>query len=194
MPQKIAALILAGGQSSRMNYQDKALMTFKNKFLISHVIEALETQIEIPLDDIYISCNANKDAYQTLGFPLIDDRPFPSEGPLCAIAAGLTKIDCDYLLIAPCDCPFTPHDYLNKLFKAISNSSYNIACISSEGKMQPLFSLIKKECLPSLEHFLASGERKTQTWFNHQSLILVADERTERYFNINTPENLRLIS
>ena len=189
MTQKFAALILAGGQSSRMNYQDKGLLSFKNKLLIKHVIENLETQV----DDIFISCNHNKEAYQPFGYPLIDDTPFPSEGPLCAIAAGLTKIDCDFLAVAPCDTPLLPNDYVQLLFTALNAGNHSIACISTENKTQPLCALLRKSSLASLQHFLDSGQRKTMDWMFSENLIVVDDPRSACYSNVNTSRDLILL-
>ena len=35
--------ILAGGKSSRMNYNNKALLNYKEKKFIEHIIEAVKT-------------------------------------------------------------------------------------------------------------------------------------------------------
>ena len=52
---KIFALILAGGQGSRMGGVDKGLVQWHNKALIDHVIEKIRPQVS----HIAISANRN---------------------------------------------------------------------------------------------------------------------------------------
>ena len=51
----ISCIILAGGESKRMNGNDKGLIDFNGQPLIAHVINALQNQI----DDFVISANRN---------------------------------------------------------------------------------------------------------------------------------------
>lgn len=56
---KIFALILAGGQGSRMGGVDKGLVQWHNKALIDHVIEKIRPQVS----HIAISANRNLESY-----------------------------------------------------------------------------------------------------------------------------------
>ena len=42
----ITALILAGGQASRFSGQDKGLIDFRGKPMITHVLNSLKPQVE----------------------------------------------------------------------------------------------------------------------------------------------------
>src|SRR5690606_17665425 len=132
----ICALILAGGLASRMGYQDKGLLPIQGHSFVEHLAKQLENQV----NQIIISSNTNQLAYQKLGFQCINDSPFPSEGPLCAIAAGLEKISCDYLLIIPCDSPNISETLVEQLFSAMQATKADIASLKRKDKIEPLFS------------------------------------------------------
>jgi len=210
----ISALILSGGQGRRMGYKDKGKLPIKGIALIEIVIAQLQKQIFNQNDEqnrgakveyladnsleIIISTN-QKENYQHLTYPCIDDSPFPSEGPLCAIASGLKKITCDYLLIVPCDCPNIPENLLLMLFSALQNTDKRIASIETKRGLEPLFSLIKvvetNETDNSFVNRLVAqvngGLRKTQAWIQSESCIVVHDSREDYYSNINRPEDIK---
>ena len=70
MPLKISAIILAGGQASRMNHANKGLKTYRNNPLVSYVINSIASQV----DDIVISANRDIEVYQQYGYPVIADE------------------------------------------------------------------------------------------------------------------------
>ncbi len=173
-----------------MDYLDKGLVKLEGKTLISHVIERLQNQVE----NIYISCNRNEDEYQKLGFPLLNDSPFPSEGPLCAIAAGLSKIPCKRLLIVPCDTPLLPENLVDLLNQGLDSGAYKVACIRNHEHIQPLFCMIDSSLTQDLTKQIKAGVRKTQDWIKDQEHILINDERFELYSNINQLSDIENIA
>ncbi len=92
---RIAGVVLAGGKSSRMG-RNKALLDFKGRPLVSHMMDILR---DLGLKDIFISGSVP-------GYPCIgDDRPF--EGPARAISGVLEKKPgYDGYLFVPVDMPF----------------------------------------------------------------------------------------
>jgi len=181
----ICALILAGGLGSRMNYQDKGLLPISDLSFVEHIAQKLEPQVT----SIYVSTNKNFKAYQALGFNCIDDFPFPSEGPLCAIASGLEKIKCEYLMIVPCDCPNIPNDLVKKLYEQIRKENASIASISLNGKIEPLFSLISTHLYDNLKENINKGVRKTHLWIQSEKHVLVESINSHQFLNINTNED-----
>ena len=59
MDEKIAVVILAGGQSKRMQVQNKATVLFKGKPIISHVIDRMKPQAE----HIFINTHQNQNDF-----------------------------------------------------------------------------------------------------------------------------------
>ena len=91
---KIFALILAGGQGSRMGGVDKGLVQWHNKALIDHVIEKIRPQVS----HIAISANRNLESYaQRSAHVFSDARQWQHYGPLaalCTAANDFTNCHC----------------------------------------------------------------------------------------------------
>ena len=116
--RRIGALILAGGEGSRMGYLNKGLQPLHGRLLVRHVADALRPQV----DFLAISANRDLAAYQALGATVIPDDPaFGVQGPLAGIlsAAGHLPPDLDALMVAPCDTPLLPADLVPRLAAAL---------------------------------------------------------------------------
>ena len=60
--------------------------------------------------------------------------------------------------------------------------------------MHPVFSLCKKSVLPSLDAYLAEGERRVSAWQKSQRYIEVDfSDCEEAFINLNTPEDLEAL-
>ncbi|MFM8491115.1 MAG: molybdenum cofactor guanylyltransferase, partial [Candidatus Methylopumilus sp.] len=88
MDEKIAVVILAGGQSKRMQVQNKATVLFKGKPLIEHVIDRMKSQAK----HIFINTHQNQNDFDAFHLPLIDDALTIQEGPLLGIFTSLQLI------------------------------------------------------------------------------------------------------
>ncbi|HST31084.1 MAG TPA: molybdenum cofactor guanylyltransferase [Chthoniobacterales bacterium] len=105
----ISAVLLAGGKSSRMG-QDKATMLFRGGPLWKKQLELLR---RIQPKKIFISAQSDP-AWRPADVDFVpDDRP--SRGPLSGIAAALTRITTNHLLVLAIDVPFMSEAYLRKL-------------------------------------------------------------------------------
>src|SRR5262245_51487656 len=107
--EKPPCLILAGGRATRMGGGDKALLTLGARPLLSLLVDALRPQASA------LALNANGDParFAAWSLPVIAD-PFPGEGPLSGILAGLRWIQ-GPLVSAPADTPFLPPNLVEKL-------------------------------------------------------------------------------
>ncbi len=151
----IAAIILAGGLSSRMGVE-KSLMDFGGAPVIARVIERLTPQVA------YAAINANGDPARlaNFGLPVIADARDDRPGPLAGIAAGLVFAranGCALLATAPCDAPFVPRDLVARLRAQRGDNALAIA--SGARGIEPLFGLWSVQALPAVEAALQSGER-----------------------------------
>ena len=88
MNEKVTVVILAGGQSNRMQVQNKATVLFKGEPLITHVIDRMNSQAE----HIVINTHQNQNDFEKINLPLIDDALSIQEGPLLGILSSLLKI------------------------------------------------------------------------------------------------------
>ena len=183
------ALILSGGQGRRMNYNDKGLLLWKNKALITHVIDSVKNQ----LDQIVINANQNHADYLQLNLPLIKDSIEGYQGPLSGILSGMQfSTESDYLLVLPCDCPTPPADLFNRLADEMNeNPDADIVIVNDGSRLQPLFGLYKTSLRAKLKSALASHQNKVLQFIteNKYSSVDYSTE-AEAFKNFNRPEDL----
>jgi molybdenum cofactor guanylyltransferase len=186
----ITGAILAGGQARRMEGQDKGLVMLKNKPMIEYVIETLNPQVACLL----INVNRNHDRYSEYGFDIVSDELSGYHGPLAGMASSLNKIKTSYMLTVPCDSPFIPNDLAQRLIIALESKDADISVAHNGERMQPVFCLIKKELLSSMNDFLNQGERKIDKWFNQHALAIADFSDIPKTFdNLNTLEDIQAV-
>ncbi len=188
---EITGLLLAGGRAQRMGGIDKGLVPFQGKPLIEHAIHRLAPQVS----DLLINANRNQDIYSQYDYPIVTDENQDFSGPLAGYLAGLKACNTPYMVTAPCDSPLFPTDLVMALADRLEKEDANIAYASSqdsEGKIwaQPVFCLMKREVLDSLEQFLADGQRKIDRWFASQHACTAIFANESAFANANTPEEL----
>ena len=189
----ISAIILAGGRATRMNGVDKGLVLLNDKSLLQqkplivHVIARLQPQV----DEIFINANREIVQYQAFGLPVLQDENPNFLGPLAGFSLGLQHTNHEYVLTVPCDSPLLPLDLVERLYDGMSASRMDIAVASSAGNTHPVFCLMKKSVLPSLQAFIDEGERKVSTWQKSQHYIEVDfSDHNDAFTNLNTFEDL----
>lgn len=183
----ISAIILSGGQASRMNGVDKGLTSLQNKPFIQHVIQRLKPQV----DEILINANREIAQYQKLKLPVLQDKYPDFIGPLAGFNVGLEHCKHDYLLTTPCDSPLIPDDLASRLMQVLVAKNADIAVAKSGGYTHPVFCLMKKSVLPSLTHYLAQGNRKVSIWQKSLTYTEVSfDDGNDAFVNVNTFEEL----
>jgi len=187
----ISAIILAGGQATRMGGAGKALVTLQNKHLIQHVIERLDPQV----DEILINVNREMAKYEVFNLPIFQDEHPSFIGPLAGFALGLKHGKHGYLLTVPCDSPLFPSDLVERLLNALTGSSADIAVAKSAGHTHPVFCLMKKSVLPSLLAYIDQGERKVSDWQKSLHCLEVEfNDCSEAFVNLNTFEELEALA
>ncbi len=185
-----AAVVLAGGQATRMHGVDKGLVALNGKPLVSYVLDALKTQV----DCMVVSANRSQSDYAALGVQTVTDSLGDSPvtdflGPLAGIAAAMRAVDSELLFICPCDSPFLCGDIVERLRAPLIAADADIAVAHDGERPQPVFALIRCALLPGLVKFLADGERKIMFWYRQQKLIEVDfSDSLDTFININTPQ------
>ncbi len=184
--QSITGLILAGGRSSRMGGQDKALIKFKEKRLIDHVYERLQPQVA----GVIINTNQNHDQFKSFGVRVVSDAIGDFAGPLAGLHAGLAVSRRPFLVSVPVDSPFFPDDMVERMFDALESTSTQIAVACTGDQPHPVFSLVRRTVLDHLTAFLKGGGRKIDAWYDTLSMVQVDFNDDALFGNINTPEEL----
>ncbi|MEY2631600.1 MAG: hypothetical protein RIR00_254, partial [Pseudomonadota bacterium] len=179
----ICALILAGGQGSRLGGRDKGLEAWQGRPIIAHQIERIRPQV----GRIRISANRNLEHYARFGLPVVSDLLADYPGPLAGLHAALAGGDCELLLTLPCDAPLFPADLAPRLLAALGDGD---AAVVAAPQREPMFALYRARCFASLDAFLRAGERRVGGW-QRQLDCRSADfsDQPGAFANLNTPED-----
>jgi len=196
----VTGVILSGGRATRMNIAsnitgsmagkdnlDKGLISLNSKLLINYVIESLAPQVS----DIIINANRNIEQYKQFNYRIVPDQNADYMGPLSGILAVLKACRTDYIVTAPCDSPLLSRTLVNRMLDNMTENTL-IPCVAHDGnRLQPLFTLLHKELVNNLEHFLTQGERKAEIWYKNLNPIIVDfSDQVNSFTNINTPEDI----
>lgn len=196
-PDKITALILAGGAGERFGGLDKGLELYQGKPLIEYVISSVQPQV----NSVLISINRNHHAYQEYGLELVTDANLEThkeqsyQGPMAGIDAAIKQLeyrDTAALLVSTCDSPNLPNDYVLKLAQALDASDSTVAVVHDGQRRQNLHCLIKRDEWSSITRFYKEGNRAMHQWFKLVGVTEVDFSNQADYFsNLNSPDQLR---
>lgn len=187
LSQDITGVILAGGRAQRMGGVDKGLIELSGKPLLEHVIVQIKPQV----DRLIINANRNLALYAAYSLPVVCDEPGDFRGPLAGMLSAMRVADTAYILTVPCDCPLLPSDLALRMVAALKQNDAKI-CVAHNGQaVQPVFALIPCHLADDIRAYLASGERKLETWLaRHQPALVDFSDQPQAFANINTPEDI----
>ncbi|MDI1230115.1 MAG: molybdenum cofactor guanylyltransferase [Methylobacter sp.] len=180
---KVAGVILAGGRARRMNNQDKGLMKFKGRPMVSYALAALAPVV----DYVFINANRNIDQYQQFGCPVISDQTDSFDGPLAGVLTAMIHADADILVALPCDSPLIKTEHLQKLLSTRAENNADVAVAFDGARIHPVFFAVKTALQGSLQDYLAGDQRKVAAWLAQQNLVKVDfSHEPEIFSNINS--------
>jgi molybdenum cofactor guanylyltransferase len=194
--RQVTAIILAGGESTRMG-QDKALLCFNGNTLLSHVCLiasecTAQTYVVSPWIEKYQNflphnCQPVKEQL------VLNDR---SNTPLIGFAQGLKLVKTEWVLLLACDLPYLSSSQVKQWFSALTTVlPSEIAVLPRSAKRwEPLCGFYRQACLSSLEQYINEGGRSFQSWLGQHSVKeLVVSDRT-CLFNCNTHKDWAVIN
>jgi molybdenum cofactor guanylyltransferase len=182
-----AAIVLAGGQSSRMG-RPKALLPFDDVPLIAHIIATLR-----PLFAEIVVVGAPGQELPPLDVVLVrDDVAY--QGPVAGIFHGLTAATREIAFVTTCDAPLLNTSLITHLVSRASD--HDVVVPWWEGRYQPLSAVYRRGVRPLLEAQLARGELRPVFLFDRVRTLRIDEDEIRRFdpdgstfFNINTPED-----
>ena len=182
---KITAVILSGGRSSRMQGEDKGLILLNDKPLISYVADVADGKV----GRLLISANRNIEKYQLYGEVIVDELT-DFQGPLAGIAKAMSVVSTPYLLVLPCDSPLVNEIVIDRLIQCMTDKDMDI-CVAGDGvRIHPTFALIKTSLKDNLLDFLDSGERKLGLWIEQNDFQKVdLSDQPKVFINLNNPQD-----
>ncbi|MBX3581045.1 MAG: molybdenum cofactor guanylyltransferase MobA [Rhizobiaceae bacterium] len=197
-PNRTVAVILAGGQASRLGGGDKPLRRVAGRTILDLVIERLRPQVG------QLALNANGDAsrFDAFGLPVIPDKgPQGQAGPLTGILAAMdwaSALKAANILTVAGDTPFFPRDLAERLVAAVENAPEAIAVAKSAQRSHPVFALWPVSMRADLRRFLSESDNFSVAGFQGRYQTISVDfpvrstngREVDPFFNINTQEDL----
>ncbi len=181
----ITGVVLAGGRGERMGGLDKGLVELGGRPMVQYVLEALRPQV----GHILINANRNQARYAALGHDIVPDVLGGYLGPLAGMASAMRVAKTRYVLTAPCDSPLVVADLAQRLYSALVRERADISAAHDGKRLHPVFALLRRDLLPSLEAYLAAGERKIDRWFaRHRLAVADLSDLADNFLNVNDPQ------
>lgn len=181
----ISAVILAGGQGSRMKGADKGLIHYQQRPLIEWALQALRPQV----NEILISANRNLEAYAAYACRVIPDTLPNFPGPLAGVLAAMDAVTTEWLMVVPCDTPHLPANLVEGLWQAAQIADVPIAIAADTVRTHYTIMLVQTKLAPTLRDYLNSDARAVHRWQQafHPAQALFPDGCFD---NLNTSDDL----
>ena len=192
--QNMIAVIMIGGQSTRMGGGIKSFIEFNNKNIFDRILERTKPQ----LNKIIINCNSPEVKLKKYNITIIKDLVDGYLGPLAGIHAAMKWININepkikWLVTLPGDTPFIPNDLISRFNEKIS-SKLKIVLAQSDNKTHPTIGAWHTSLFDSLDEQLNKGMRKILSWAELHSIDFINYPiiNFDPFFNINTKQDLNM--
>ena len=204
---RVSAVILAGGKSSRMG-RPKALLQFDGEPLILHLLRTLK-----PLSSDIVVVAAPGEQFVELSSLLRSQPNQPNElnklnqpevtlvcdeiayqGPVGGIYYGLRAAKGDLVFMTSCDVPFLNLALISYLISQIADC--DVVVPYWQDRFQPLHAVYRKSVAPLLREQLERGELRPIFLYEKVRTRQVSEDEIRRFdpeglsfLNMNTPED-----
>jgi molybdopterin-guanine dinucleotide biosynthesis protein A len=182
-----AAIILAGGKSSRMG-RPKALLEFGGEPLIVHLARLLGPSFA----RLVVVAAPDQTLPELPALVVRDELPF--RGPVGGIYYGLKAVGEEFAFVTSCDAPFLNLSLVQYLMTRISE--FDVVVPYWEDRFQPLHAVYRTEVAPLLAGQLERDELRPITLFERVRTLKVHEDEIRRvdgdglsFLNMNTPED-----
>lgn len=189
-------VILAGGESRRMNGGDKCLRSLGGTTLLGHALERLSPQV----GDVVLNANGDPERFQAFNLPVVRDSVEGFAGPLAGVLAGMdwaAEKGADHIVTVAADTPFFPADLVAQLILASEIQGKPIAMSATPNEagkvmLHPVFGLWPVSLREDLRIALREGTRKVILWADVHGVARTEFPvaRFDPFFNVNFPEDL----
>jgi molybdenum cofactor guanylyltransferase len=194
MPERIMAVVLAGGLARRMGGGDKCLKLLAGQPILAHVLERLDGQAE----RILLNANGDVTRFASWGLPVAADVVTGFGGPLVGVLTALEWAathtpEITDVVSVPGDGPFLPRNLVRRLVEARIGADAVLAQAASNGRPNPVVGLWPVALAAELRHaVVVEGIAKVDAWTARYSLATVDFEaaQLDPFFNANTQEDL----
>ncbi len=187
-----SAVILAGGQGSRVGFRQKALLMYRGAPLLSAVLQRLTPQ-KLP---VWINANAEQSVYQSYGYAVFSDEYKGFLGPLAGMQAAWQNVASDWIVFMPCDNPALPDTLVERLMQAYIQRPAPLVVAHDGERIQPLYLLMHRCMAPILAQAIERSHLSVLRWIyeNEHSVADFSAERFNCFENLNTLSSIESTS
>ena len=183
---RVSAIILAGGLSSRMG-TCKAELNWQGTTLLEHQINKVRN---LKIEDIIIS-GYSPAPDGTVYVPDI----YCQKGPLGGIHAGLTAAAHPYCLVTGIDTPLIPPQTLLELIQMHLTGTCPVTVLSHGDKLEPIIGVYNSSLAGTCDSLLANGNPRIRRLLDAAGYCLYPYKGEEVLLsNCNTPEEYEFLS
>ena len=189
MSLAITGVIQAGGKSTRMGGEPKALMELGGRPIVARVLDVVRQVAE----RVLLVTNT-PDLYAFLGLPMVPDV-FPEGGSLGGIYSGLRAAPGDAAFTVACDMPFLSEP-VARLVLARAGEADVVAPRIGE-QWETLHACYGKACLAPMERRLREGRLRITGFFEEVRVLAITEAEVAAvgdparvFMNVNTPDEL----
>ena len=185
---KVTGVVQAGGKSTRMGGQPKALIQLGGRSIVERVVAALTPVV----DDLLVVTNA-PELYAFLGLPMVADV-YPDHGSLGGIYSGLRAAG-EIAFTVACDMPFLHPEIVRLVIARAGEGDVVIPRVGEQ--LETMHAAYGKACLPPIEERLRAGRLKIVGFFDRVRVVEIGEAEVVRFrdpavafMNVNTPDEL----
>ncbi len=216
---KVSCVVLVGGESRRMKGDDKASAVLCGKSLLTRVVEAvLDAYRDDSAPDVMISAHTGdyrlppvqnkevqiRDKNNTRHKPRLIADTLPGRGPALGVCSALEHARYDWVMVLSCDLPLVRGCVIKWLVSIASTHANNYDAVVPVvgGKVQTLFALYNKSCLPLLTERVKKGRRGLLHFLKEPRLRIryVTEEELKKidpelrsFVDVDTAEELKKV-
>ena len=184
---RITGVIQAGGRSTRMGGQPKALMELGGRRIIDRVADVVRRVA----DDVLVVTNT-PDLYAWLDLPMVPDA-FPDHGSLGGIYSGLRAARGDVAFTVACDMPFLMPEVARLVTDRAGEADVVAPKVGEQ--WETLHACYGKACLEPIEKRLRAGRLKIVGFYDEVRVLAIGEGEVARFrapgvvfMNVNTPD------
>ena len=184
---KLISVILTGGKSSRMGFENKSFLKIKDKSFIEILTESLKYKSH----EIIINANRDINKYKVFGYKVVSDKIDGYKGPLAGLHSALdlyknSKEDLWFALF-PTDAPIINTGIIDNFF-SITEKKNKVYICKIDNIIEPMFSFWSSKIFLELnEVLLKNNGYKIMKFAEEVGYDFINFQKNKKieFFNVN---------
>jgi molybdopterin-guanine dinucleotide biosynthesis protein A len=191
-PERIGAIVLAGGRSTRFG-RDKLAEPIDGRSMLERAVDAVG---RVATDVVVVASPDGRPTVPAGAVLVRDHRAF--EGPLAGLASGLTALDpaVERVIVVGADMPTLVPAVLERLLDQVA--AHDLAVLADDAGARPLpMALRRSRSGPVVDRLLAGGERRLRALLTELKASVVEpsawradDPSGDTLRDVDVPEDL----